>query len=288
MAMFKLHDLPQEFLEYMVDIMHKEGHHYFYRDDAQITDELEMTGPERLFVGFTIRLFLYNKDQSGHSKLEVEWRSAFFQQPWRVTLEYYEKRVKYTGIDRFSTDVKEYEAIPDDAVYSLGIRVVSDRVFQALFNESPTGELDVEATLNDVWTFHVKVEGQVLLGMSMNSESVPRPDNQWGRRCYLKHLWMPLGTIGVYTCKLVDNTKPNWIELTHADGTQTSHHFGHGDLPNGTLLYYTIRLSFKTFIITCNFHPTIMLQETDKPNFIEATFSEALNIINFDVDIPYS
>ncbi|XP_070381292.1 phospholipid-transporting ATPase ABCA3-like isoform X4 [Dermacentor albipictus] len=41
MAMFKLHDLRQEYLEYMVDIMHKEGHHYFYHA-ANIAHEFHL------------------------------------------------------------------------------------------------------------------------------------------------------------------------------------------------------------------------------------------------------
>ncbi|XP_054920696.1 uncharacterized protein [Dermacentor andersoni] len=109
-----------------------------------------------------------------------------------------------------------------------------------------------------------------------------------GRRCCLLNLWMPVGTIGVYTCALVNNTKENWIELTHANGSKTSHHFSHEKLPKGTLLHYTIRISFTKYIVSCDFDKTIAAQESEKPNYINANFSEALNIINFDVDVPYT
>ncbi|XP_075527244.1 uncharacterized protein LOC142559549 [Dermacentor variabilis] len=289
MAMFKLHDLPQEFLEYMVDIMHKEGHHYFYHDDAQYKDEQVVIGPKRLFLGFTIRLFLYNKDQSGYAKLATEWKSSVGQ-TWHLVTEFRDKSVWYSGRKRFTIkdDKQSVGTLPDDSVYALCIRVLTKKEFQALLNDKPFYKIDVENTINYTWTFRIKVVGQILLGMSITSDTVPRADPLWGRRCCLLNLWMPLGTIGVYTCALVDNTKENWLELTHANGSKTQNYFSHGNLPNGTILHYTIRLSFSEYIISSDFDTTIAPQKSHEPNYINVYFSEALNIINFDVDVPYT
>ncbi|XP_070381835.1 uncharacterized protein [Dermacentor albipictus] len=289
MALFKLQGLPQEFLEYMVDTMHKEGHHYFYHDDAQYKDEQVVVGPDKLFIGFTVRLFLYNKDQSGNAKLSTEWVS-FVRQKWRLETEFYDKNIWYSGRSRFTIkdDRKAVGTLPDDSVYTLSIRVSSKREFQALLNEKPFYTIDVENTVDFTWTFRIKVVGQILLGMSTTSDTVPRAGNLWGRECCLKNLWMPVGTIGVYTCELVDNTKENWVKLTHGDGKITSHYFSHGSLPNGTLLHYTIRVSFTEYIVSTDFDKTMVTQESDKPNYINAFFSDALNIINFDVDVPYT
>ncbi|XP_054921401.1 uncharacterized protein [Dermacentor andersoni] len=211
MAMFKLHDLPQEYLEYMVDIMHKEGHHYFYHDDAQYNDEQVVIGPDQLFVGFTIRLFLYNKDQSGYAKLATEWKSSVGQ-TWHLVTEFRDKSIWYAGRRRFTIrdDSKSVGTLPDDSVYTLSIRVLTDKVFQALLNEQPFYQIDVEDTVNYRWTFRIKVQGQILLGMSTTSDTVARTDDLWGRQCCLRNLWMPVGTIGVYTCALVDNTQETY------------------------------------------------------------------------------
>nr|XP_054920668.1 uncharacterized protein LOC126518276 [Dermacentor andersoni] len=149
MAMFKLHDLPQEYLEYMVDIMHKEGHHYFYHDDAQYNDEQVVIGPDQLFVGFTIRLFLYNKDQSGYAKLATEWKSSVGQ-TWHLVTEFRDKSIWYAGRRRFTIrdDSKSVGTLPDDSVYTLSIRVLSTEVFQALLNEQPFYQIDVEDTVS--------------------------------------------------------------------------------------------------------------------------------------------
>ncbi|XP_070381839.1 uncharacterized protein [Dermacentor albipictus] len=187
MPMSKLNDIPQEYLQYMVDIMHKEGHHYFFH--ALVNEE------------------------------------GFYK---------HEKR-----------------------------NVIGHKCY-----------------------FYIEADGLLLLGLSIASETVPRAANLWGRRCCLWNLKMPVGTVGVYTCALVDNTKENWIELTHANGSKTSHHFSHAKLPNGTLLHYTIRISFTEYIVSTDFDKTIVPQESETPNYINAFFSEALNIINFDADVP--
>ncbi|XP_054921402.1 uncharacterized protein [Dermacentor andersoni] len=289
MAMFKLQGIPKDYFQYMLNIMHKEGHHYFYHDNAQYKDEKVVTGPDQLFVGFTIRLFLYNKDQSGHAKIGAQWTSKIGQQ-WRIVAEFRDKAIWYAGKTRFK--VGEYtgsnRTVPEDTLYTLAIRAKTDAVFQALLNEDPFYEVDVENTLDYAWDFHIKAEGQILLGMSLTGEAVPRPKNFWGVQCALSNLWVPVGTVGVYTCALVDNTKENSLELTHANGAKTSHHFSHGNLPNGTLLHYTIRLSFRQYIISTDFDPMIYLQDSHEPNYINAYFSEALNIINFDADVPYT
>ncbi|XP_054920107.1 uncharacterized protein [Dermacentor andersoni] len=240
MAMFKLQGIPKDYFQYMLNIMHKEGHHYFYHDNAQYKDEKVVPGPDQLFVGFTIRLFLYNKDQSGHAKIGAQWTSKIGQQ-WRIVAEFRDKAIWYAGKTRFK--VGEYtgsnRTVPEDTLYTLAIRAKTDAVFQ-------------------------------------------------GVQCALSNLWVPVGTVGVYTCALVDNTKENSLELTHANGAKTSHHFSHGNLPNGTLLHYTIRLSFRQYIISTDFDPMIYLQDSHEPNYINAYFSEALNIINFDADVPYT
>ncbi|XP_070381838.1 uncharacterized protein [Dermacentor albipictus] len=237
MPMSKLNDIPQEYLQYMVDIMHKEGHHYFFHDVTQFEDRQVVKGPDKMFVGFTIRIFFYSKDQSGNAKLFAY--KGVGDHRWLIGAEFLDKGIWYHGRKPF--ELRDYKrahiSLPDDAVHSLAIRVITEDILE-------------------------------------------------GRRCCLWNLKMPVGTVGVYTCALVDNTKENWIELTHANGSKTSHHFSHAKLPNGTLLHYTIRISFTEYIVSTDFDKTIVPQESETPNYINAFFSEALNIINFDADVP--
>ncbi|XP_070381307.1 uncharacterized protein [Dermacentor albipictus] len=283
MPMSKLHDIPQEYLQYMVDIMHKEGHHYFFHDVTQYEDDV--IGPDKLFVGFTIRIFFYSKDQSGHAKLAAYWSSG-----WQIATEFRDKSIRYAGHTGLAPI--EYKSahisLPDDAVYSLAIRVTGKDIIEALVNEEGFYKHEKRNVIGHPCWFYIKADGLLLLGMSIASETVPRAANLWGRRCCLWNLKMPAGTVGVYTCALVDNTKENWIELTHANGSKTSHHFSHAKLPNGRLLHYTIRISFTEYIVSTDFDNTIVPQESETPNYINALFSEALNIINFDVDVPYT
>ncbi|XP_065308020.1 uncharacterized protein [Dermacentor albipictus] len=289
MAKFKLNDMPQEYLQYMLDIMHKEGHHYFYHDDAQYRDELEVKGPDELFIGFTIRLFLYNKDQSGYVKLGAEWTSGI-RLKWRIVAEFREKAIWYDG--RTGYYLRDATGapltVPDNTLYSLAIRVKTNAIFEALKDDKPFYEIDMGNVVNFAWNFHIQVVDQVLLGMSITRETASRPDDAWGRRCCLWDMKLPVGAIGVYTCELVDNTKDNWIELTEEEDKKTTHYFNHGNFPNGTILHYTIRLSFRDYIVSSDFDPAVFPQQSDKPNYINAYFSEALNIINFDVDVPYT
>ncbi|XP_070381836.1 uncharacterized protein [Dermacentor albipictus] len=289
MAKFKLNDMPQEYLQYMLDIMHKEGHHYFYHDDAQYRDGLVVKGPEKLFIGFTIRLFLYNKDQSGYVKLGAEWISRI-KETWRLVAEFREKAIWYAARKRlYLKDATGAPlTVPDNTLYSLAIRVKTKSRFEAFKDEEPFYDIDLENVVNYTWDFHIKVVGQVLLGMSITSETASRPDDAWGRRCCLWDLELPVGAIGVYTCELVDNTKNNWIQLTDSKDKKTSHYFNHGNLSNGTILHYTIRLSFREYVVSTDFDPELFKQQSDKPKYINAYFSEALNIINFEVDVPYT
>ncbi|XP_070381834.1 uncharacterized protein [Dermacentor albipictus] len=286
MPMSKLNDIPQEYLQYMVDIMHKEGHHYFFHDVTQYNERQAVIGPDKLFVGFTIRIFFYNKDQSGHAKLAAYWSSR--ENGWQIAAEVRDKSIRYAG--KTSLEPLEYKSahisLPDDAVYSLAIRVIEEDTLEALVNEEGLYKLERRNVIGYKCYFHIEADGLLLLGMSIASETVPRAANLWGRRCCLWNLKMPVGTVGVYTCALVDNTKENWIELTHANGSKTSHHFSHAKLPNGTLLHYTIRISFTEYIVSTDFDKTVVPQESETPNYINAFFSEALNIINFDVDVP--
>ncbi|XP_070381814.1 uncharacterized protein [Dermacentor albipictus] len=291
MAKFKLNDMPQEYFQYMLDIMHKEGHHYFYHDDAQYRDGLKVEGPDELFVGFTIRLFLYNKDQSGSVKLGAEWKSKIGQ-AWRIAAEFGGKAIWYvvkTRYDIYDSRKKAKDlTVPDNTLYSLAIRVKTDSIFETLKDDESFYEIDMGNILKYTWYFHIKVVGQVLLGMSITSETASRPDDAWGRRCCLWDLELPVGAIGVYTCELVDNTKKNWIQLTDPKDKKSTHYFDHGNLSNGTILHYTIRLSFREYVVSTDFHPELFTQQSDKPTYINAYFSEALNIINFDVDVPYT
>ncbi|XP_070381567.1 uncharacterized protein [Dermacentor albipictus] len=289
MAKFKLHDMRQDYLQYMLDIMHMEGHHYFYHDDAQYRDELKVKGPDKLFIGFTIRLFLYNKDQSGYVKLGAQWKSGIWP-TWKIVAEFREKAIWYVKQTRSNFYEKTGRAltVPDNTLYSLAIRVKTNSIFQALKDDKPFFEVDLENVVNYAWNFHIQVLGQVLLGMSITRETASRPDDAWGRRCCLWDMELPVGAIGVYTCELVDNTKDNWIELTEAEDKKTSHYFNHGNFPNGAILHYTIRLSFREYIVSSDFDPAVFPQQSDKPKYINAYFSEALNIINFDVDVPYT
>ncbi|XP_070381832.1 uncharacterized protein [Dermacentor albipictus] len=251
MAKFKLNDMPQEYFQYMLDIMHKEGHHYFYHDDAQYRDGLKVEGPDELFVGFTIRLFLYNKDQSGSVKLGAEWKSKIGQ-AWRIAAEFGGKAIWYvvkTRYDIYDSRKKAKDlTVPDNTLYSLAIRVKTDSIFETLKDDESFYEIDMGNILKYTWYFHIKVVGQVLLGMSITSETASRPDDAWGRRCCLWDLELPVGAIGVYTCELVDNTKKNWIQLTDPKDKKSTHYFDHGNLSNGTILHYTIRLSFREYV----------------------------------------
>ncbi|KAL3251360.1 hypothetical protein MRX96_055110 [Rhipicephalus microplus] len=56
-----------------------------------------------------------------------------------------------------------------------------------------------------------------MISFHMINEDGAVPNGYWGRSSYFRNYWLPIGTIGILTCDIVDNSKENWMDHWYRD-----------------------------------------------------------------------
>nr|XP_037289949.1 uncharacterized protein LOC119184757 [Rhipicephalus microplus] len=252
-------------------------------DDAQYPSKATLVLPD-YFVGMTIRLFVYKRDDEGQATINVEYYKAL--RYWNALVEYRDHRFRfYSKSGGTGNTSYEINDVPESKFYILGIKCKDQANFEAYVNEMPVGSVNVSQILNYTWTLYLTASGQYMISFHMINEDGAVPNGYWGRSSYFRNYWLPIGTIGILTCDIVDNSKENWMDhwVGPRDNDSKRFKFNHGSLKKDTRVYYTIKLYTSAFAFSCSFENTIYVEPTNNPHYIQPYFSEALNIENFDL-----
>ncbi|XP_054918487.1 uncharacterized protein [Dermacentor andersoni] len=149
----------------------------------------------------------------------------------------------------------------------------------------------VEKIPGYTWQLTLQNEHQKLLSVHLTFEEPPdtlKLSDYWGTKSYLENQWVPIGTVGVFECALVDKSAPHWLKITDSQGYEQQVEFQSGSLTQDSELCYNIRLSPVAYIVTTSFDYTSKtIYDSSGAYYIRVKFSPAVYIKRYDMKIPY-
>ncbi|XP_075532197.1 uncharacterized protein LOC142564890 [Dermacentor variabilis] len=283
---------PTAYLALLGEVLQRPGHHYMYHKETEYPTERRMAILSNIGAGFTARAFFYNKESSGLSDISVYYKSG--AQTWYMEMKY--EKAKVSAVHRkgpsFSGSTESPDTqIENDSFYSFAVHCKDDEFLEGYLNKDLIHTGSVSRISGYTWDFTIQTKQQKLLSIHFTYEDPPeglQVSNYWGTKSYLKEHRVPIGTVGVFECVLVDKSAAHWLKITDAKGDEHQLDFDSGSLKNGSELCYNIRLSPVAYIVTTSFDYTSKtIFDPKDAYYIRAEFSPAVYIKRYDMKIPY-
>lgn len=298
MSLFPWLQIPADFLAYQQEIGSREGAHYYYQNGHK---ELvrHAISPSPGVVGFTCRIFAYKDIDKYGAKVAFWWRrDGFAEYHTEVNVEddlFVMGYEKHTGFSTVKSNIK----IVKGQFFSAAVRIRNGEHLAVFADRTEFNHAWMKNTLSSTWSISV-ASGVPMLSMHLTNELHDFPYNYWKTQGLgYPDIFLKLGAIGIYTCKIVDNSAKNAIYINYdQSNTFTGVEFNHGSLPNGTIVYYTIRLMDSQIFVSSNFdnqvhrlgrrkYSVVFYSTYPNPDRLVAQFSSALLPLNFECEVPH-
>lgn len=289
--------IPTDFLAFQQEVASKEGFHY-YLPPGQHCYMPAFKTPYPGVVGFTVRIFCFKDREYCAPVITFSWRDyvlALYETAVGIEDNYMTmKYQKHTGKPTEKSNIK----VETGTYFSIALRVKDTQHLSVFYNRREFNFAWMKETVDTTWNVGVSAYCPTM-SAHITRETEPFPSGYWSKKFYVEHITLPIGTIGVYTAKLVDNTAKNVIYLKPDYSEQEyALEFSHGSLPNGTLLQYTVRITNTESIVTASFDRTVhrVGKSTTKvvffvshyyPTRINASFSSAVHPLTLECQVPY-
>ncbi|XP_054918486.1 uncharacterized protein [Dermacentor andersoni] len=278
------------YLALLGEVLQQPGHHYIYHNETQYKTEQRFSIMSDIGAGFTARAFYYNKDNRGTSDISIYYKSG--AEAWYMEMNYEKGKVSAIHRKRVkgSTESPDIQ-IANDSFYSFAVRCKDEEFMEGYLNKHLLHTGSVEKIPGYTWQLTLQNEHQKLLSVHLTFEEPPdtlKLSDYWGTKSYLENQWVPIGTVGVFECALVDKSAPHWLKITDSQGYEQQVEFQSGSLTQDSELCYNIRLSPVAYIVTTSFDYTSKtIYDSSGAYYIRVKFSPAVYIKRYDMKIPY-
>lgn len=293
---YSFSSIPTDFLAHQHEVGSKEGLHYYFPPGQHFRAPDYYT-LDSVVVGFTVRLFCFYDSSSCVPVVTFYWKNIVATYKAAVGIDKYHLAMhyqKHTGPHEEVSNIK----VEKGTYMSIAVRVKDTQHLSVFYNRREFNWVWVKDSVNTYWIVSSSSPCPTL-SYHITRETEAFPYGYWRKQFYLKHIYLPNGTIGVFTVKLIDNTAKNIIYLS-PDYSEKAYplEFSHGSLPNGTLLQYTVRLTSTESIVTASFDRAVhrvgktvyyvaFIKSTHYPRYINASFSSAVHPLTLECKLPY-
>lgn len=270
---------PAQIQAHYLSILENQGIHYTFQSGRQWNESTNLM-PRPLYLGYTIRVFLYAGELEG-----INFITPF---AYGVFTNAYSK-LSNNGRELWNGNEKTTFSVQNREIYSIGMRVQDSSYFQYYRNDNYMGRSVGLSTSNITshnqdWYLWMATSGQTVLSLHFSNETKVTVDISY--QPFMKDVRTPPGTYVIYTLRAKQDVTIVWGSLDQADKPVTFQF--DATVASGTAIVVTYRRTLQEHIVSSRF--------TDKPvvvkpyslfDRIELRWAAALEVLHAQFVLPY-